>query len=149
MIEQHPEKPTNKSKNKTIFILVTLFILAIAIASIFLLNRGPVCGNNICEPFETPDNCCKDCDCWGKGEVCNIQMNKCEVREINISDQRINELVLEYFQNKSKEVESVKIGDLITMDNKLGKNVMVYIKGQEWFIGLVVMEDEKIIESKV
>ncbi|MEM5874472.1 MAG: hypothetical protein QW641_00895 [Candidatus Aenigmatarchaeota archaeon] len=107
---------------------------------------SPTCGNKKCEPFETPYECCIDCECWGKGEICNIEINKCEIREIKISDEKIKELVIEYFKNKSKEIEKIEIKDLITWENKLGKNVIVVLKNQEWFIPIIVTEDEKIIE---
>jgi hypothetical protein len=106
----------------------------------------PTCGNKVCELFETPDECCIDCECWNTGEVCNLKTNKCEKREIKISDERIREIVLEYFKQKNKEVVSMNITNLITWKNKLGKNVMVFIKGVDWFIPVIVTEDEEIVE---
>lgn len=109
----------------------------------------PVCGNGECELFEKPSECCIDCECWNPGEVCNIEINKCEVREIRISDDRIRELVISYFEGESKEVISLDIKGLITWENKLGKNVIVEIKGQEWFSTVIVTEDEKVIDTTI
>lgn len=148
MMEQYNEElEKNPKSRKVIYIFIGLFILTITAVSVFfLIQKSPVCGNDICEPFETPDKCCIDCECWGQGEVCKILRNKCEVKEIEISDERIKQLVLEYFENENKELESMEIGILITLDNKLGKNVVVHIKDQEWFVPVIVMENETVIE---
>lgn len=140
-----------KFDRKFLLIFGTVALIGIAIFTLYMIlgPKGPVCGNNICEYFETPDECCKDCECWGKGEVCNIELNKCEKRQITISDERITELVMQYFANQGKEVVSINITSLITWENKLGKNVIVRIKDQEWFSSVVVTEDEKVIEFKV
>ena len=138
--------------NRKIF-YITVIAAVIVVSSLFLYwslsHKGPVCGNGVCEYFETPGTCCKDCECWGQGEVCNLKLNKCEKREIRITDERIRELVVQYFGDKGKEVVSMNITGLITWENKLGKNVMVYLKDQEWFTPVVVTEDEKVIEIKV
>lgn len=104
---------------------------------------SPTCGNNECEYFEK--DCCIDCGCTG-GEVCNIALNKCEEKEFTISDERIQELVTEYFAGQGKEVESIEIGDLTTWENKVGKNVMVFIKDQDWFSSVIVTEDEEVVD---
>lgn len=151
MINILNEKAQLGSNKKFLLILGIVVLICIAVFSLYFIlkPKGPVCGNGICEYFETPDECCKDCECWGKGEVCNIELNKCEKREIKISDERIKELVTQYFENRGKEVVSMNITSLITWENKLGKNVIVRIKDQEWFSSVVVTEDEKVTEFEV
>jgi len=133
---------------KILFASIAVALISLVAVFFYLTgtSKGSVCGNGVCEYFETPSTCCKDCECWGLGEVCNLELNKCEKREIQISDERIRELVLQYFENKGKEVVSMNITGLVTWKNKLGKNVMVYVKDQDWFIPLVVTEDEKVFE---
>lgn len=137
------------------FKIKILFISIVVCVSIFLLFffyskygkiKRPVCGNGICEYFETPEDCCRDCECWNLGEVCNLEKNRCEKREIKISDERIKEVVINYFEKQGKEVVSMEIVSLITWNNKLGKNIIVHVKGVEWFIPLIVTEDEEVIE---
>jgi hypothetical protein len=149
MMNQHRAQFAGKKNRRTIlyFLGIVAAVGVIAI-SIYLLSKtsGPVCGNNACDYFETAVGCCKDCGCWGLGEVCNTTLNKCEKREIRISDERIGELVAQHFANSGKEIVSMNITSLITRENKLGKNVMVYVKGQEGFVLVIVMEDERVIE---
>ena len=134
---------------------ILYILVAVALASVFtfaaytfLLPGRPVCGNNVCELFETPETCCKDCECWN-AEVCNMDLNKCEKREINITDERIKELVVQYFGNKGEEVVVMNITSVINWKNTLGKNVMVQVSGQDSPIPLIVLEDERIIEFNI
>jgi hypothetical protein len=133
---------------KLLYILGIIGLIGIIVFFFYFFAKpkGPVCGNNICEYFETPKECCRDCECWGLGEVCNLELNRCEKREINISDERIRELIIQYFENKGKEVVSMYITGLVTWENKLGKNVIVNIKNQNISTQVVVLEDEKIFE---
>lgn len=149
MINQYPDVQFKEKKNrKVLYIFGLVTVISIAALSLYLIltPKGPVCGNGICDLFETPNECCKDCECWGVGEVCNKELNKCEKREIQITDERIRELVMQYFANRGKEVVSMNITSLITWENKLGKKVMVFVKDQDWFISVVVMEDERVFE---
>jgi len=136
---------------KRLFVIGLAILIGIAASILYLTTTPskPVCGNNVCELFETPGECCKDCDCWKQGEVCNVNSNKCETRDIKITDERIRELVVQYFEKQGKEVVSMNITSLITWKNKLGKNVMVQIGGQDSPVPLVVLEDDEVIEFSI
>jgi hypothetical protein len=105
----------------------------------------PQCGNGKCEPFEGPDNCCIDCKCTIPGEFCNLTTKKCEIQEINISDERIRQLVNEYFQNQNKTIISMEISSTFAWGDKIGKLVKVEIK-DEWIYTVLVTEEGEVIE---
>lgn len=106
----------------------------------------PTCGNGVCELFETPDECCIDCECYGRGEICNITTNKCEVKEVKISDERVRELVIDYFSGQNKNVTSMEIIGPLVWESNIGKEVMVHIEDQAWFSLVLVTDEEKVIE---
>jgi len=106
---------------------------------------APKCGNSKCEPFEGPDSCCLDCPCTIPGEICNEETQKCEMKKINISDDRVRELVMEYFQKQDKTVVSMEISRVAVWGEKIGKEVRVEIK-DEWMHVLLVTEKEEVIE---
>jgi len=112
------------------------------------LNKcvSPECGNGVCEPFEKPDICCVDCECWNQGEVCNKEKNKCEVKEFEITNDRIKEIVTDYFESRGRTIDSIEIKNILTWENKLGRNVHVKLTDQDRYMTLVIMEDEKVFE---
>lgn len=106
----------------------------------------PICGNNECEPLEGSENCCIDCSCYVPGEVCNIELNKCEKKEFKISDEKIKQLINEYFERKDEKISYMDIVGISNWKNKLVKSVVVVIEGQEGFISVIVTEDEQVLE---
>lgn len=106
----------------------------------------PQCGNGKCEPSENTENCCDDCKCVLLGETCNKVTHKCEMPGVNVSDQRVNQLVTEYFKNQSKTVASMNITGIITWEGKLGKKVSVNITEEIWPSYVLVTEKEEVIE---
>ena len=105
----------------------------------------PTCGNNKCEYFE--DDCCIDCGCTESGYVCNMNTNECEFKEFTISNDRVTELVTDYFTNQGKEIISMNITNLVTWENKVGKYVNVYVKDQSWVSSVIVTEDEEVVDT--
>jgi hypothetical protein len=110
----------------------------------------PVCGNGKCEPFEIPENCCDDCSCTIAGEVCNKETHTCE-SEIQISDERVKELVTEYFEGQGKKVSIIervypgaykgKSGKYCALRLEEDKDVRAHL--------VLVTEEEKIIEIPI
>jgi len=144
-MEQHNEEVKNRlNRKKIIIILVSLIVLAIAVTSIFLLKRGPVCGNNKCEYFE--NDCCKDCGCTEPGYICNINTNECGFKEFTILDEQLIELVTAYFTDRGKEVISINITDVVTWENKVGKSANVLISNQDWISYVIVTEDKEVVD---
>jgi hypothetical protein len=107
----------------------------------------PVCGNSKCETFESNLNCCEDCPCYGALETCNKNTHKCEIPTISISDQRVKELVTQYYTNNGKTIKEFgEITDKV-YENKPIKIVRVIIEGEEQITHVAgVTESEKVIE---
>jgi len=105
----------------------------------------PVCGNNLCEPFEDSSNCCIDCGCPYPVEECNRVTNKCEF-EMKISDERILQLVNEYFRDKNMSVINAEIFAPEIYEGKKAKIVVVEVEGLNYPLSVLVTEDEEIIE---
>jgi hypothetical protein len=102
------------------------------------------CGNNNCEPIEDADNCCLDCDCYMPSEICNTELNKCEHKEINLTDENAMQIARTYFENDGKNVTSVEVFGIFTWKNKLGKSVIVYIEGEN-FGSVFITENEELM----
>jgi hypothetical protein len=87
-------------------LILILVVVGLAISFYFLIPRnkgefpGKLCGNGICEYFETSEECCIDCGCLGNLEVCNRKANKCEVQIPKISDSEAKRLIQMYYENK-------------------------------------------------
>lgn len=106
----------------------------------------PVCGDGRCEPYENSMNCCLDCECDIRGEVCNKVTYICEMPTINLTDERINELVTSYYSNQGKTIDNLEIMEEFVWENKTGRNVEVRIQGEERLRFVLVTEEEEIIE---
>lgn len=105
----------------------------------------PVCGNGKCESFESPEKCCDDCKCTIPGEVCNKDTHKCE-STITISDEKVKELITEYYQKQGLTVTSIQISGTNTYQDKTGKSADVSISGQDWMNHVIVTDQEEVIE---
>jgi hypothetical protein len=105
----------------------------------------PVCGNGKCEPFESSDNCCNDCKCTIPGDVCNVTTHKCE-SQIQISDDKVKELITQFYQNQSINVTSISVSGPGEYQGKLGKQASVTIEGQGWMNHLLVTDSGEVIE---
>ncbi len=106
----------------------------------------PVCGDGRCEPYENSMNCCLDCECDIRGEVCNKVTHICEMPTINLTDERIRELVTSYYDNQDKTIDNLEIKEEFVWENKVGRNVEVRIQGEERLRFVLVTEEEEIIE---
>ncbi len=106
----------------------------------------PVCGDGNCEPYENSGNCCLDCSCYLPEEICNEITKKCEVQEMMLIDARAIELALEYFENQNLNVISTQVLGVSYYNNKLIKEVVVEIDGEEWERYVGITEDEEITE---
>ena len=130
--------------------LILIIALAICIFSILLYlsykPRTKVCGNNICEYFETPSNCCIDCGCY-PGEICNKKLNRCEEKPFELSDERVKELIENYYKSVGKKVSSIEITHIVNIDEKIGRRCIVSFEDESW-MSVIVTEDEKIIEEE-
>lgn len=107
---------------------------------------APVCGNGQCESFESPEICCDDCPCTIPGEICDSATNQCEMQEVEISDEEINELVTAYFEAQNTTISSIEIFDIMTYKDKLGKKVRVELSEPEGISWVMVTEDGDVIE---
>ena len=110
---------------------------------------SPQCGNGKCEPFESSENCCDDCICDITGELCNTTTHKCEMPIVEISDEKIRELVTSFYSNQGKGVISTDVQGAIEWQGKIGKKVVVNITNQEWFSVVLVTEIGEVIEIPV
>ena len=131
---------------------ITGIAVAIAISCLFLyfflLPRGPVCGNGVCEYFETPTKCCIDCDCY-PGSICNQTSNKCEKRLFRISNEGVKEIIENYYSSLGKNVTSIEVADIVNVGNKIGRRSIVHFgENPEDWKGVIVTEDEQIIEEE-
>jgi len=109
----------------------------------------PTCGNEICEPFESPENCCIDCNCTIPGEICDLKTLKCRMREVNVSDEKAIELVKRYLEERNEKVSSIEVMGIFEWKNKVGKKVEAKVEGEEWFRAFLVTENEEVIELPV
>jgi hypothetical protein len=109
------------------------------------LCESPQCGNDVCEPFESPENCCIDCECTIPGEVCNVTTHQCEMEEVKLSEEKIKQLIIEYFENQGKTVISTEILETMKWEDKVGKKVRVSIL-EEWLRYVLVTKNEEVIE---
>ena len=103
------------------------------------------CGNGVCEFGENFKNCCIDCGCPYPVEECNRVTNKCEF-EMKISDERILQLVNEYFRDKNMSVINAEIFAPEIYEGKKAKIVVVEVEGLNYPLSVLVTEDEEIIE---
>ena len=113
----------------------------------------PVCGNGKCEDYEDSYNCCLDCNCTIPGEVCNKETKKCEMPDINLSDNKAKELVIDYFKN-NPDYQGLKIGSInvtgtSVYDKELIKVVMIQIAEEGWYIYFGVTENGKVAELPI
>ncbi|MHA1973493.1 MAG: hypothetical protein ACTSW1_10895 [Candidatus Hodarchaeales archaeon] len=109
----------------------------------------PVCGNGRCEPFENQENCCNDCGC-PPDYICNENTYICELPRVEISDERVRELVREYYE--AQGIEVVEFVDIMVgkYGDKYGKRASVIIKGEEEGIHMVMVTvDEEVIPMPV
>ena len=109
----------------------------------------PDCGNGVCEIFESSENCCLDCECAIPGEICNEETKKCELQEMEISDERAKELAISYYENESLVVVSTEVIKTTVYDEKLIKQVRVQISGEQWFRYVGVTDDEEVMELPI
>lgn len=131
------------------FIVLGVIIITLAFATIgyiYLILKEPTtkCGNKICDIGEDGDNCCIDCGCYKPSYVCNFQTNKCEYKQISLTDERAMELATKYFEDQGKNVTATSVLGIFTYQNKLAKNVLVSIEGADVFISVLVTEDGKV-----
>jgi len=108
-----------------------------------------ICGNGKCEPFESSENCCDDCKCDIAGEFCNITTHKCEMPGLQISDERVKELIANYYKDQGKTVISMEVQGTIEWKGELGKEVSVNITNQEWLDVVLVTEKGEVIEIPI
>jgi len=108
----------------------------------------PVCGNGVCEPFESPENCCIDCGCTIPGQICDPKTFKCKMKEVNISDERVIELVKNYLLERNEKIKSINVVGVFKCNDKIGKRVKVEVE-EGFFMEFLVTEDEEIIELPV
>ena len=106
----------------------------------------PVCGNKKCEPSESNLNCCEDCKCELKQEKCNPTTHACELPEIKVSDERVRELVTDYFESKGKQVASIGSIESGMYNNEIVKRCVVKLVGDDRSLGVVVTAAEKVVE---
>lgn len=107
----------------------------------------PVCGNGECEQSETPKNCCDDCGCFVPDEICNQVTHKCGPPQVNLSDERLRELVDTYFRNQGKRVSSVGEIRSRLYEGEPAKSCVVTLEGEEDRVyNIIVTETEEIIE---
>jgi hypothetical protein len=130
------------------FIILMVIIAAFALAAVMymtMIQPATRCGNKICEIGENSDNCCLDCGCYKTSNICNLQTNKCEYKQISLTDQRAMELATKFFEDQGKNVTSASVLGIFTYENKLAKNVIVNIEGIDTFTSVLVTEDGKVI----
>jgi len=108
----------------------------------------PVCGNNKCEAGESNLNCCNDCKCELKQEKCNPIKHGCELPEIKVSDERVKELVTDYFVSKGKQVASISSIESGMYNNEIVKRCVVKLVGDDRSLGVVVTAAEKVVEMQ-
>jgi len=153
--------------NKTLVILALgiLIVGIIGVAYFYLISRRPTCdgcpagqycnqqtgkcvlpncGNGICEILEDSNNCCKDCFCYKPSEVCNMETNKCEYKQITLTDERAIELVRDYFENQGKNILSLRVIGISRVNNTLAKSLVANIEGEKEFTPVLVTENEEI-----
>lgn len=101
------------------------------------------CGNRICEPFEGPENCCLDCKCFS-GFICNEETKKCEEIKLKISDEKVKEVTIKYFQEKGEKVNEIEI---LRVGNFWGKRAkLVRVSTSKSGIQyLAITENEEVI----
>jgi hypothetical protein len=126
-------------------IVVLVGIAAFSLYYFILKPKGPVCGNDVCEYFEIP-NCCIDCGC-NPGSICNKKLNACEKRAFEISDERVIEIIENYYNSIGKNITSIRIADIVNVDDKIGRRSIVGFEADEWK-AIIVTEDEQVIEEK-
>lgn len=105
------------------------------------------CGNGICEPFENSWNCCDDCSCLNDYEICNKNTHECEIPTIDISDERVKELVEEFYTNQNKTIASMgEITNNMYQEESV-KMVQVTISGEEHLTHVAAVNElEEVIE---
>jgi len=106
----------------------------------------PECGNGICESFESLENCCDDCPCVSPSEFCNETTHKCEIKKLDITDDRIEELIDQYIEEKNETIISMDFMGIFVWEDETGMEVRVYVEEQDWPYMLFVTEDEEVIE---
>lgn len=110
----------------------------------------PVCGNDKCEPFESGANCCDDCPCGLSQEVCNEETHECELPQISVSDERVDELARKYFEDQGQVIVSVGEVKPYVYQEKVCKAVEISLEGEEGRIHLIVVtENEEVIEVPI
>lgn len=108
----------------------------------------PICGNGNCEPFESSENCCDDCGC-SPNEKCDVNRHICIVSEANISDELVKSLIIEYYKDKGKTVESIDIVGSTFVNNIPAKSASVKIEGIEFKRIVSVTENREVIELPI
>jgi hypothetical protein len=137
---------------KTIFTVIVLMIatvVVLALVYIYLMPSKPAtkCGDKACQIGEDTSNCCIDCGCLKPGELCNIQKNKCELKEISLTDDRAIELATKYFEDQGLIVTSASVLGTFTYQNQLVKSVIINIEGEEEHRSILIMENETVIPA--
>jgi hypothetical protein len=107
----------------------------------------PICGNGKCEVGETSLNCCEDCKCELKQEICNTKTHACQLPEIAVSDERVKELVTNYFASKGQQVASIGSIESGIYNNEIVKRCVVKLVGDGQSIGVVVTAAGQVIEQ--
>jgi len=92
--------------------------------------------------------CCRDCNCWKKDEICNLEKNECEKAEVKISDDEVKRLVTDYYKNQTKTLASLDIIGPLVWRRKIGKEVRVNVKSQDYFEVIFVGENKAVTEIK-
>jgi hypothetical protein len=129
------------------FIILAVIIAAFALATIvymYLIQPATKCGNQVCEIGEDGDNCCIDCGCYKPSYVCNLQKNKCEYKQISLTDERAMELAKKYFEEQGLNVTYTKVLGIFTFQNKLIKMVVIDTEGSNAATTVRVTEDGKV-----
>ena len=104
------------------------------------------CGNGVCEPFESTQNCCNDCGCQSSYQTCNKTSHVCTLPELNISDERVQELATQYYLNKNETVSSFGIISSTIYNGQPAKSIGARIQGDLKVHILYVNANEQVFE---
>lgn len=119
-----------------ILIMLALLIVSLSAIQFFISSykagtERPVCGNGVCDFFETPEQCCIDCGCYGQTEICNKEKNRCEIKLSKLSNEEVKKLIEDYYKKKFEEgsfdfeLQRVEEIENFNCGNKVGKRALV------------------------
>ena len=85
--------------------------------------------------------------------MCNKETKKCEMPDINLSDNKAKELVIDYFKN-NPDYQGLKMGSInvtgtSVYDKELIKVVVIQIAEEGWYIYFGVTENGKVVELPI